>query len=66
MPEARAPGFRLPCARGDKRNDDEGWLLFIRRDIVAKKLMVGTITEVFDEALDGVTAQCVRRRRRAL
>jgi hypothetical protein len=29
MLAARAPGFRLQCARWDKCNDDESWLLFI-------------------------------------
>ena len=30
---------------------------------MAKKLVVGTITGMFDDALDGVTARLVRRRR---
>jgi hypothetical protein len=33
------------------------------RDIVAKKGMVGTITGVFDGALDGIVARLVRRRK---
>jgi hypothetical protein len=34
-----------------------------RRDIVAKKHIVGTITGVFDGVLDGIAARLVRRRK---
>jgi hypothetical protein len=35
----------------------------LRRDLVAKKPSVGTITAVFDDALDGIAARLVRRRK---
>jgi hypothetical protein len=34
-----------------------------RRDIVAKRHIVGTITSVFDGALDGLSARLVRMRK---